>query len=325
MSDKKKLIGLNYEEYEHPKDKNALDALSAIPGVDSVTKKIFEKYLDKELFFNVLASGIEVTRDNEPRLHSLLSSCCAVLDIHEIPPLYIGDDDLSQTWAITTCVNNPLIVLGQNPLERLSDEELMFLLGHELGHIKSAHLLYRGVANNFKLIKDIANQATFGLPLAQLLSAGVEIALMYWYRMSELTADRAGLLCCQDISTCIDVLIKFCDFPSDDCSSIPYLKIERFRESFIKQAKTFQNIEESGPISKFIRMNQTADRTHPWTILRASELLDWHDTGAYKEVLDNENRSFSAKINKSSKFCPNCGASIPASSKFCGGCGTVIS
>ena len=95
MSDKKKLIGLNYEEYEHPKDKNALDALSAIPGVDSVTKKIFEKYLDKELFFNVLASGIEVTRDNEPRLHSLLSSCCAILDIHEIPPLYIGDNDLS--------------------------------------------------------------------------------------------------------------------------------------------------------------------------------------------------------------------------------------
>ena len=322
MSEKKKLIGLGFEEYEHPKDKNALNALSAIPGVDSVTKKIFEKYLDKELFFNVLASGVEVTRDNEPRLHGLLSSSCAILDIHEIPPLYIESET---DWALTTCVNNPLIVLGQSALERLNDQELMFLLGHELGHIKSAHLLYRCVADNFKLIKDIANKATFGLPLAKLLSEGVEIALMYWYRMSELTADRAGLLCCQDISACIDVFIKLCNFPSSDCSSVPYLKIERFRESFIQQAKNFKDLEESGPISKFIRMNQTAERTHPWTILRASELLDWHDIGEYKQILNNENRSFSENINKSSKFCPNCGASIPANSKFCGGCGTVIS
>lgn len=323
MTEKKKLLGLNYSEYEHPQDRDALNALDAIPGVQSVGKKIIEKYLDKQLYLNTIGSSIEITRDNDSRLHGLLSSCCAILDIHEVPPLYISDDQ-SGGWAATNCVNQPLIVIGQNLLERCNDEEIMFVLGHELGHIKSAHLLYHVMAGQFHQIQNIASEATLGLPLAKLLSAGLEIALNHWYRMSEFTSDRAGLLCCQNITSCIDLFIKLGDFPSGDCSSIPYLKIEKFRESFIKQSQDFKNFEDAGPIAKFIRMDLTRNQSHPWLILRGSELLDWHDSGEYEQILNNEDRNFTSKVANSAKFCPNCGASIQGDSKFCGGCGTII-
>ena len=74
------------------------------------------------------------------------------------------------------------------------------LLGHELGHVMSGHALYRTVT---LLILWLGFQ---NLPfLAGLALLPIKLALLEWYRKSELSSDRAGLLASQDPTACSSV------------------------------------------------------------------------------------------------------------------------
>ena len=62
--------------------------------------------------------------------------------------------------------------------------------------------------------------------------------------------------------------------------------------------------------------------THPWSVMRASELINWLESGDYDEILNKE-RNFQEKIDRLN-FCPNCGKNLNDNDKFCGGCGASI-
>ena len=68
------------------------------------------------------------------------------------------------------------------------------MLGHELGHVVSGHaLLYKtmlGLLIELSIVR-------LGLPFTQLTLITLIMALREWDRTSELSADRAGLLCVQ--------------------------------------------------------------------------------------------------------------------------------
>ena len=187
----------------------------------------------------------------------------------------------------------------------------MFLIGHELGHIKARHVLYTVMAQNFSLVANLLGNLTFGI--GGVAATGVEIALLHWYRMSELSCDRAGLLTCQSKKAAINFFIKL-NLPSS-------YNHAAFQESFLKQAKDFEALDFDS-LNKFFKIASTLDMTHPWSVMRASELVNWQESGDYDQIL-NTNRSFQEKIERSD-FCPNCGSHIDLKDKFCGGCGASI-
>jgi branched-chain amino acid transport system permease protein len=73
-----------------------------------------------------------------------------------------------------------------------------YTFAHELGHIKSGHVLYYQIAMLLPVIAELIGMATMGF--GGLISLPLEIALVRWQRMSEFTADRAGILACQDVN-----------------------------------------------------------------------------------------------------------------------------
>ena len=82
------------------------------------------------------------------------------MDVHDIPPLYLDSDPRIAAYA--NGVNRPYITVSYGAIERLEKDELLFVLGHELGHIKSGHVLYYFLAQNFKLIIEIVSQMSLG-------------------------------------------------------------------------------------------------------------------------------------------------------------------
>jgi Zn-dependent protease with chaperone function len=99
--------------------------------------------------------------------------------------------------AFTVGSENPIVVLNTKTVECLTEAELRFILGHEVGHIKSQHSLYHWIARFIlPYIGDTLGKATFGI--GKIFTAPLQLALLSWSRKSELTADRAGLLACQN-------------------------------------------------------------------------------------------------------------------------------
>ena len=111
---------------------------------------------------------------------------------------------------------------------------------------------------------------------------GLRLALANWRRMSEFTADRAGLLCCQNLDAAISVFMKLSGLPFCYYNNLKY-RIP----GFIAQAESFEALD-SKVTNKFIRMLSIMDETHPWMILRTKELLAWHKSGAYQQILDGK-------------------------------------
>lgn len=312
VTKKVKLIGLDPADYEHPLDKAALEKLEAIPGVRNLVIQIWDKFLDRLLFFESTGSRIEINKENYPELYSLHLESCSILDVRDIPPLYLDSDPRIAAYA--NGVNRPYITVSYGAIERLEKDELLFVLGHELGHIKSGHVLYYFLAQNFKPIIEIASQMSLGL--AGLAGGGVQIALNYWRRMSEFTSDRAGLLVCQDTKPCIRAMIKVAGLPLGN------VKIESFEKSFLKQANEFEDFDY-GTLNKFIRFWSTVDNTHPWLVLRASEFIKWQGSDQYKTILTGE-RPTQSTNNFVDKRCSSCGEILSELDKFCANCGKSV-
>ena len=70
---------------------------------------------------------------------------CRILDIDEIPELYIHLEDKIASY--TSGEKRRVIVLSSGAVELLNEDELLFLIGRELGHIKSNHVNRLSIAH----------------------------------------------------------------------------------------------------------------------------------------------------------------------------------
>ncbi|MCC6232410.1 MAG: M48 family metallopeptidase, partial [Verrucomicrobiales bacterium] len=228
----RRLTGLRPQVYEHPSDGAALDALQNTAGLETVVRKLNEWGFERLIRVQLTGSYLRVTPDNFPDLHTLLVRSAEVLDLPKIPDLYLAPG--GEINALTAGVEHPLIVLNSGAVELLSSEELAFVLGHELGHLKSGHVLYYQIAEFLPVVVGILGAATFGL--GEVLSVGMQAALLRWRRMAELTADRAGLLAVQDASVAITTLAKLAGLPPKHYASFN-------TEDFIAQAREFEAMD----------------------------------------------------------------------------------
>src|SRR6195256_4778515 len=192
----KKFVALDKNQYVHPADRRALAALRAIPGIDTALKKLLEVTGESAIRVIFTASAVKVTEKQCPDLYAKLQIACTTLGV-DMPELFVQQSPIPN--AFTGGVKRPVIVLYSALLERLTDEEVLAVVSHEVGHIHAEHVLYITAA---RLIELAANAALVAAPLAmlikQLLTLTMRYALLAWARRAELSCDRAALLITQD-------------------------------------------------------------------------------------------------------------------------------
>ena len=163
-------------------------------------------------------------------------------DQKDVPDLYI---DWNYTInACTIGAENPIIILNSGLIDLCTDEEIMFIIGHEVGHIKSNHMLYHMMAQ-------VINYFIDATPGGTLVAGGLQFALYYWSRMSEFTADRAGLMCCQDPEAMARAFIKMAGLPQKEFDNIR-------TDTFLQQARDFKMLDYDG-MNKVVKFLSIAD------------------------------------------------------------------
>lgn len=335
-SDKKRLIRLNPREYEHGLDRKALNTLEGTPGLEKIVRKINKHGVERVIRLIYTGSYLRVNETNFPDIYNILIEVCNNIQLKNIPELYIQWDYKVNARAVGS--ENPIIILNSGAVDLLSKDELLWLIGHEAGHIKSGHMLYHDMALVIPILGDIISSATLGI--GGLVSSSIMLALLYWYRMSELTADRAGLLACQDIDVAISTLMKMSGVPQSF-----YDKIKK--EDYIEQARKFKGYDYDA-LDNIAKTAMIMIQDHPWTVMRASELLRWVDSGKYQKIVETHSKmaegdedtlltclKCSAVLKEDDRFCPDCGektylfcpkcnAKLDGTKSFCSSCGSKL-
>jgi Zn-dependent protease with chaperone function len=271
MTDRKILTDIASTAWEHPADRAALNALRALPMFDEVVRKVVGFFGDTGVRQIFLANAVRVGPDQRPGLNELYEEVLATLNCPQRPQLYVTQTPEANAGAVG--FNEPFIVINSGTLLLLNREEQRFVLAHEVGHVMSGHVVYRTLAAILILV------GLRGLPfLAELAVLPIQVALLEWYRKSELSADRAGLLGSQSPT---DTMMSFLKFAGGGAGED---KIDL--DAFMRQAAEYET--QSGAWETVMKVLNTAFRQHPFHTVRAAELQQWIDGGTYGKIVGGE-------------------------------------
>jgi Zn-dependent protease with chaperone function len=279
MKNPKILYGLNHAEYEHPFDKAALQTLEKTPALPLILKAFNKNTLDKLFKLQHAGSKVEISDSHFPKLYQLFLKACEILNVKTIPKFYLFESYNVDAYA--TGFTYPIVSISSGLLERFTEQELLFILGHELGHIKSEHLLYHQLSTWLPIIGRFLGYLTLGI--GDLVATGLQYSLLYWYRMSEYTSDRAGLLTVQDKQAAISALSKLGGYTT----STQYGSFST--EAYLGQVDRFEDLDFD-QLDKLVKNLAIMESTHPWTTLRVKYIKKWFEQGDYENIL-NRNRS----------------------------------
>jgi Zn-dependent protease with chaperone function len=265
------LAQISSRAWEHPADRGALTALRELRGFDDVLKSLNAVWNERAWRLEYLGRAIRVDHRQYPRVHRLFAEAAASLDIAELPELYVQNDRTINGKCIGMA--KPFIVINSGTIELLDDEELRCLLGHELGHLVSGHAVYRTMV---EILTAWAIRFSW-LPVGVIVIRAIVAALQEWWRKAELSADRAGLLSCQDPAASLRLSMKLAGGGS---------LTEVDTATFLEQAAEY---DRAGDLrDSFIKLRMVMGSSHPLPVARAAELRRWVDSGEYQRILSGE-------------------------------------
>ena len=271
-----KLYNITASDFQHPKEAKSMMALKNTNGLEKVVKKFYDMGIENIIKLQYTGSSLKLSPKSFPDLFRLTEIACEILGVDQIPELYVHR---SEQFTVTTLgVDRPMLAISTECLDKLTQQELLFMIGREVAQIKCQHILYQEIGFIFPELMDALSGITLGL--SGVLSSGLKYALFHWAQMAEYTADRGGLLVCQDIHVTKQLFTKLAGLPEKYWATFEVEELE-------DQARAFEGFTEK-TFDKFMRFLYG---NNLWAIARAQELINWVDLGEYNQVLVKKSSS----------------------------------
>jgi Zn-dependent protease with chaperone function len=263
-----RLPGISSRAYEHPADRSALVAMRKLTGFDVLLRKLSGLFNERAMRLSFLAGGVRVSERQFPQINDMVRDGAYILDLPQVPEVFITQSPLVN--AMTLGSDRPFIVITTGMVDLLDPEELRTVVGHELGHVLSGHAVYRTMLYNLILLA----QRIAWMPIGYIGLRAIIWGLEEWYRKSELSCDRAGLLASQDVDAARRVLMKLAGG-----THMSELSADAFHE----QAHEYDAVPDVR--DGLLKILQLQGNTHPFAVVRFAELDRWASSGAYERIL----------------------------------------
>jgi Zn-dependent protease with chaperone function len=253
--------------FQHPADRAATAALGQIPGVGQVVRKLTELQYERALRQILLANAVKLGPQQLPEIWAVYERAGETLDLPQLPDLYVSYFPFGPN-AMAIGAGRPIVLVSSQFVEMLDPDEMWALLGHELGHVLSEHVLYQTTLQILLLLGGVL-PSVIRLPLR-----AVRAVLLEWSRSAELTADRAGALACRDpLVTCRTLMVM--------AGGMPSRRLDL--DAFLLQASEYE--EWDSRWDRLLRALAERQGTHPYAVRRVRELTDWVRGGDYDRIL----------------------------------------
>jgi hypothetical protein len=203
--------------------------------------------------------SFKLGQDLLPELYKPFKDVCEALNFTEPIEFYISNaPDFNASASSSQEDGEPhLVNLNSGLVNALDEDELRFVIGHELGHIISKNVDIKGVI-------DFVFPGYQGIPLI------LYNKISLWDKLSELTADRYGLIACGNPNKCVSAFFKMSSG----------LSLNRFNLNFATFLEENEKLLES-----FKKENTINVASHPMNPIRIKALEYFAQSKAYKSIL----------------------------------------
>jgi Zn-dependent protease with chaperone function len=258
---------ISAKAYEHPADRAATAALKAVPHLDSVVRKLIEYGYERALRRGVLGSAVRLGEDQLGHVWHAHARAYTTLDMEPVPDLYLTQYPAAN--AMTIGAGRPIVVVNSELVQLLDGEQLRGVFAHEAGHVLSDHVLYRTA-----LVILMSVTALPGVPVPLF---PLKTALMEWYRASELSCDRAAALVTRDpLAVCRTLMVIAAGAEAANLDL----------DVFMRQGQDYR--EQASPFDRISRLLVDLNLTHPMSVQRVHELMQWIKSGDYDRIVAGE-------------------------------------
>ena len=203
----------------------------------------------------LLSSSVRLSRSMSPAVHKMTDHCMDRLGVDIPLELYAYAGPQFNAACFKPEEGRLFIIFSSSLLEAFDNSELMFVVGHELGHHVYQH-------------HDIP--VGFILNGQQRPPASLALQLFAWTRYAEISADRAGAFCADELNAVARALFKLASGLTSD-------RIVSFSlNEFLQQLDEMQAVDaepgQGAPMQDWFS-------THPFSPLRVKALQLFHRSG----------------------------------------------
>lgn len=262
------------DHYVHDTDKAALKTLKAIPGFHQFVKAFMKIWSERQFRVSNMSSCVRINEKQLSKYYNMLPPICEKLGI-EIPELYLQLNVEPNSY--TSGDTKPFIVVTSGLFETIPEELIPTVLAHECGHIACHHVLYSTMGNI--LLGGTASVLRAYVPFGGLATLPLEIAFFYWMRCSELSADRAAVLCDGDATKMSDVCMRLAGYDKD-------INGLASKEEFMIQAGEYRDMINGSKWDKTLEFLALSRLSHPLMTVRALECEEWAKTEQFESILN---------------------------------------
>lgn len=144
---------------------------------------------------SVLGTMVRVGPRQFPELYELAVSSAERLSADQVP-VYVRRSSEQQIYTLGF-LSQPLIVITSSMVDQMPKDNLQFFIGREIGHMQAGHTwlrtLLKPVGSEVPLIGKLLNSVIFG----------------DWVNRAEFTADRAGFIACNSLTSAITGMLRY--------------------------------------------------------------------------------------------------------------------
>jgi hypothetical protein len=207
-------------------------------------------------------TSFKITEKLAPQLDQVCKDVQQQLKFDEPIDFFIQNSPLLNCSAFYRLEDdqNHIIMINSELLERFDEDELRFVIGHEIGHL---------ISKNSNLLRIL--QFIFPRPEETPLIFHNKINL--WYKLSELTADRYGYIASPNLDKCISNFFKL-------ASGLNLNKISFNPAEYLAEMEKVIEYFQSEPFQMVT--------THPVNPVRIRALALFSESQLYQNTLASE-------------------------------------